>query len=102
MAALRRTRTEISNEHGITGCSLNASLTLSIIDRFRASLRTSRFDCAVGMFEDHFAYAYALVTDHTPQHRRCVRGCPRGSPLKQAIGAEVTLVKPGGRILRPA
>jgi hypothetical protein len=25
-----------------------------------------------------------------------------GSPLKQAIGAEVTLVKPGGRIHRPA
>jgi len=32
MAALRRTRTEISNEQVTTGCSLNASLTLSIID----------------------------------------------------------------------
>jgi hypothetical protein len=31
MAALRRTRTEISDEQGVTGCSLNASLTLSII-----------------------------------------------------------------------
>jgi hypothetical protein len=29
----RRTRIEISNEHGATGCSLNASLTLSIIDK---------------------------------------------------------------------
>jgi hypothetical protein len=32
MAALRRQRTEISNEQRITGCNLNASLTLSIID----------------------------------------------------------------------
>jgi hypothetical protein len=32
MAALRRTLTEISNEQVTTGCSLNASLTLSIID----------------------------------------------------------------------
>src|SRR5450755_2306001 len=47
------------------------------LTRFRAPMRTSRFDCAVGVFEDHFAYAYALVTDHTPQHRRCVRGCSR-------------------------
>ena len=43
MAALRRTRAEISNEQVTTGCRLNASLTLSIIDTISKAQRGADF-----------------------------------------------------------
>src|SRR5713226_1507477 len=98
----RRQRVEISNEHGTTGRSLNASLTLSIIDAIScANENLAHCLCNRDVRKPFCLRMRACDRSHAVTPPLCTL-MPAASPLKQAIGTEITLVRPGGRLHRPA